>query len=152
MHITVSQKNYVKGLFVALVAGWFLLVLNPATAQTANDIGLTQAERDYLRVKNVVRVCVDPDRLPFDGVDEDRQHTGLSKDYFDLFARMLAVEMVVPEVKDWNDLISKAKSRKCDVVAQINASEERRSFLDFTTPYFYLPLAVVTRYDRIFFC
>ena len=150
MHITVSQKNYVKGLFVALVAGWFLLVLNPATAQTANDIGLTQAERDYLRVKNVVRVCVDPDRLPFDGVDEDRQHTGLSKDYFDLFARMLAVEMVVPEVKDWNDLISKAKSRKCDVVAQINASEERRSFLDFTTPYFYLPLAVVTRYDRIF--
>ena len=36
------------------------------------------------------------------------------------------------------------------MVSQINASEARQSFLDFTTPYFYLPLAVVTRYDRIF--
>jgi polar amino acid transport system substrate-binding protein len=140
----------VKGFFITLIASWFLLTLNPATAQSTNDIGLTQAERDYLKVKKVLRVCVDPDRLPFDGVDEDRQHVGLSKDYFDIFSNMLDVQMVMPEVQDWNDLISKAKSRECDVVSQINASETRQSFLDFTTPYFYLPLAVVTRYDRIF--
>ena len=133
-----------------MILGWFLLFMGPSAAQTTNDIGLTQAERDYLKTKKVLRVCVDPDRLPFDGVDENRQHTGLSKDYFDIFSRMLGVRMVVPEVADWNDLIRKAKSRECDVVAQINASEKRKSFLDFTTPYFYLPLAVVTRYDRIF--
>ncbi|WP_417518360.1 diguanylate cyclase [Marinobacter sp.] len=150
MHIKASQKNYVRRLFLSLAAAWFLLVLNSAVAQTTNDIGLTQAERDYLTAKKALSVCVDPDRLPFDGVDEDGQHAGLSKDYFDIFSRMLGVKMVVPEVQDWNDLINKAKSRECDVVAQINASEERRSFLDFTTPYFYLPLAVVTRYDRIF--
>jgi len=148
--IKFSQKYYVKSFFITLIAGWFLLILNPATAQTTNDIGLTQAERDYLRAKKVLRVCVDPDRLPFDGVDEDRLHVGLSKDYFDIFSHMLGVQMVVPEVQNWNDLIIKAKSRECDVVSQINASEERQSFLDFTTPYFYLPLAVVTRYDRIF--
>ena len=150
MYIKVRQKNYVKGLLITLIAGWLLLAPNPAAAQSVNDIGLTQAERDYLRAKEVLRVCVDPDRLPFDGVDKNGQHTGLSKDYFDIFSHMLGAEMVVPEVQNWNDLISKAKSRECDVVAQINASEERQSFLDFTTPYFYLPLAVVTRYDRIF--
>ena len=133
-----------------MILGCFLLFMGPSAAQTTNDIGLTQAERDFLKAKKVLRVCVDPDRLPFDGVDENRQHTGLSKDYFDIFSRMLGVRMVVPEVADWNDLIRKAKSRECDVVAQINASEKRKSFLDFTTPYFYLPLAVVTRYDRIF--
>jgi polar amino acid transport system substrate-binding protein len=150
LYIKASQNNYVKRLFVTLITGWLLLALNPAAAQTTNDIGLTQAERDYLKTKKVVRVCVDPDRLPFDGVNEDGQHVGLSKDYFDIFSRLLGVEMVVPEVQDWDDLISKAKSRECDVVSQINASEKRQSFLDFTTPYFYLPLAVVTRYDRIF--
>jgi polar amino acid transport system substrate-binding protein len=150
LYINISQNNYVKGFFITLIAGWFLLGLNPAAAQSPNDIGLTQAERDYLKAKKVLRVCVDPDRLPFDGVDKNGQHTGLSKDYFDIFSHMLGVEIVVPEVQDWNDLTSKAKSRECDVVAQINASEERQSFLDFTTPYFYLPLAVVTRYDRIF--
>lgn len=150
MYLKVSQKSFVKGLIITLIAGWFLLALNLAAAQSANNIELTQAERDYLRAKKVLRVCVDPERLPFDGVDGGGQHVGLSKDYFDIFSRMLGVEMVVPAVKNWNDLINKAKSRVCDVVAQINASEERQSYLDFTTPYFYLPLAVVTRYDRIF--
>ncbi|WP_290702819.1 GGDEF domain-containing protein [Amphritea sp.] len=150
MYINIRPRKAAKGLFITLFAGVFLLAMNATAAQTTDDIGLTQAERDYLKTKKVLRVCVDPDRLPFDGVDGDRQHAGLSKDYFDIFSRMLAVEMVVPEVQDWNDLISKAKSRECDVVSQINASEKRKSFLDFTTPYFYLPLAVVTRYDRIF--
>ncbi|MCK0164850.1 diguanylate cyclase [Marinobacter sp. S6332] len=145
-----SLKSNVRGLCLALASAWFLIALNSASAQTETDIGLTQPERDYLSEKKVLRVCVDPDRLPFDGVNEKGLHTGLSKDYFDIFSRMLGVEMIVPKVQDWNDLISKAKSRECDVVAQINASEERQTFLDFTTPYFFLPLAVVTRYDRIF--
>lgn len=138
-------------MLIFLIISWFLLVLNSAFAQSTNDIGLTQAERDYLKTKKALNVCVDPNRLPFDGVDKNGQHSGISKDYFDIFSRMLGVEMLVPEVQDWNDLISKAKRRECDVVSQINASQERQSFLNFTSPYFYLPLAVVTRYDRIFF-
>ncbi|EAZ97888.1 hypothetical protein MELB17_13487 [Marinobacter sp. ELB17] len=54
LYIKSSQKYYVKRFFITLIAGWFLLTLNPATAQSTNDIGLTQAERDYLKVKNVV--------------------------------------------------------------------------------------------------
>lgn len=150
LYIKTRKKSWLEGLFITLVVGWFVFFMAPSVAQSTNDIGLTQAERDYLAAKEELRVCVDPDRLPFDGVDEDGRHAGLSKDYFDIFARMLGVEMVVPEVQDWNDLIRKAENRECDVVAQINASEKRKSFLDFTTPYFYLPLAVVTRYDRIF--
>lgn len=150
MYIKTNKISWIAVLFITLISGWFFLFSAPSAAQTTNEIGLTQAERDYLGAKEVLRVCVDPDRLPFDGVGEDGQHTGLSKDYFDIFSRMLGVDMVVPEVQDWNDLISKAQSRECDVVAQINASDKRKSFLDFTTPYFYLPLAVVTRYDRIF--
>ncbi|MBN0989909.1 transporter substrate-binding domain-containing protein [Amphritea pacifica] len=150
MYINVSQKKYAQGLLFHLFAGWLLLAMSSAFAQSAEDIGLTPAERAYLKSKKILRVCVDPDRLPFDGVDANGQHDGLSKDYFEIFSDMLGVGMVLPDVQDWNDLISKAKARECDVVSQINASAERRSYLDFTTPYFYLPLAVVTRYDRIF--
>ena len=133
-----------------LVVLFLLLYLYPCTAYSTIDIGLTLAERDYLSEKKFIRVCVDSDRLPFDGMDDDGQHTGLSKDYFDIFSRMLGLEIRVPQVSDWSDLISKAKSRDCDVVSQINANKKRRDYLDFTTAYFYLPLAVVTRYDRIF--
>ncbi|WP_147290585.1 transporter substrate-binding domain-containing diguanylate cyclase [Marinomonas piezotolerans] len=142
--------RWVKDIIIALTMAGALLFTALSGAQTTSEIGLSQAEKDYLAAKRSLRVCVDPDRLPFDGVDERGQHAGLSKDYFDIFTRMLGVEMVVPKVEDWDDLMHKAKSRECDVVSQINASEERKSFLDFTSPYFYLPLAVVTRYDRIF--
>jgi diguanylate cyclase (GGDEF)-like protein len=148
--MSLSHKLPSRSLFVILALCWFTLITTPAFSQSPTDIGLTQAERDYLSDKKVLRVCVDPDRLPFDGVDELGKHDGLSKDYFDIFSRMLNVEMVLPEVHDWDDLLLKARNRDCDVVSQINASEARKAFLDFTTPYFYLPLAVVTRYDRIF--
>lgn len=150
MHTTRKNKSWSQGLLTALILGQIFLLMTFSVARAGNAVGLTQAELQYLEAKKTLRVCVDPNRLPFDGADEAGNHTGLSKDYFDIFSRMLGVEMVVPEVQDWNDLIRKAKSRQCDVVSQINASEARRSFLDFTTPYFYLPLAVVTRYDRIF--
>ncbi len=138
LHLTVCALLF-------LIAG-----LRSAPAQSPTDIGLSIHERAYLDHKKILRVCVDPSRLPFDGVDEAGNHDGLSKDVFDILARMLNVTMVVPQVEDWDDLMKKAKSRACDVVSQINANDERREFLDFTTPYFYLPLAVVTRYDRIF--
>ncbi len=150
--LPLAQCQKVKNLRL-IILGLTLLVplaVTPAFSQSANDIGLTAEEQEYLAQKKVLRVCVDPDRLPFDGVDENGHHDGLSKDVFQIFARMLSVKMVVPKVEDWNDLMAKAKNRDCDVVSQINASEERKKFLDFTTPYFYLPLAVVTRYDRIF--
>ena len=146
------QCQKFKNLRLVSIALTLLLhiTITPAFSQSVNDIGLTSEEQEYLAQKKVLRVCVDPDRLPFDGVDENGNHDGLSKDVFQIFARMLNVKMVVPKVEDWNDLMVKAKNRDCDVVSQINASEERKKFLDFTTPYFYLPLAVVTRYDRIF--
>lgn len=148
--IKANQVYNHKTSFVNLIAVFLLFSFNYAAADPDNILRLTQAEQAYLEAKQTIRVCVDSDRLPFDGKDQNGQHTGLSKDYFDIFSRHLGLKITVPTVQDWDDLITKAKNRQCDVIAQINGSEERRSFLDFTTPYFYLPLAVVTRYDRIF--
>lgn len=111
---------------------------------------LSEAERHYLGTKGNIRLCVDPNRMPFDGLNKQGEHDGLSGDYFKEFARLLGMPMVVYPVNNWDELLRAAKNRDCDVVTQINASKEREDFLDFTTPYFKLPLAVVTRYDRIF--
>ncbi len=133
-----------------LYAGLFVLSAGDASSQGDERLYLSAEEKAYLSQKKHLNVCVDPDRMPFDGLDKTGRHDGLSKDYFEIFARLLKVEMVVPKLEDWDDLMGKAKSRECDVVAQIVASEERKAFLDFTTPYFFLPLAVVTRFDHIF--
>lgn len=127
-----------------------LLMSVQAFAQATAPLDLSAAERRYLDEKGTLRLCVDPDRMPFDGLDEEGRHDGLSGEYFDNFARLLEVPMVVHPVENWEDLMQAARARDCDIITQINASAERRAFLDFTSPYFILPLAVVTRYDRIF--
>lgn len=121
-----------------------------ALAQSSGAIDLTDAERLYLKAKGQIKVCVDPHRMPFDGLNEAGLHDGLSGDYFKMFARLLSVPMVLHPVKNWAELMTAAKNRNCDVVSQINASADRKAFLDFSTPYLNLPLAVVTRSDRIF--
>ena len=134
----------------ALVA--FCAVLAPALvlAQSVGQINLTEAERLYLKAKGQIKVCVDPERMPFDGVNEQGHHDGLSGDYFKMFARQLGVPMVLHPVNSWAELMVAAKNRDCDVVSQINPSEKRKAFLDFSSSYLTLPLAVVTRRDRIF--
>jgi len=124
--------------------------VQPVFAQSSNQIDLTPSQQHYLKTKGQLNVCVDPKRLPFDGVNEKGEHSGLSGDYFKIIANMLNIRMVLFPVKNWDDLMKAARNRDCDVVSQINASEDRKAFLDFTEPYFNLPLAVVTRYDRIF--
>ena len=119
-------------------------------AQTSGRVDLTAAERAYVKAKGHIKVCVDPSRMPFDGLNEHGAHDGLSGDYFKVFAGLLHVPMVLHPVQNWAELMAAAKNRDCDVVSQINASEDRKAFLDFSTPYLNLPLAVVTRSDRIF--
>jgi polar amino acid transport system substrate-binding protein len=122
----------------------------PAYAQSIAQIDLADIERQYLQTKGQIRVCVDPDQMPFDGLNEEGEHDRLSGEYFKIIARMLHTQMVVHPVKNWDDLVHAARNHDCDVVSQISKSEERSAFLDFSSPYFILPLAVVTRYDCIF--
>jgi len=144
------------GGFFALFFCAFVQAQTPPSPSASNptpmlaQIQLNEDERRYLGAKGPIRICVDPDRMPFDGINKQGAHSGLSGDYFQEFARLLDTQMVMHPVKNWDELMHAAKNRDCDVVTQINASQARKKFLDFTTPYFSLPLAVVTRYDRIF--
>ena len=147
-------KRYRIALGVTLLGGLMSFLsgtfAQPTYAQSPSQIDMTEPERRYLEIKGQIKVCVDPGRMPFDGTNDKDEHDGLSGDYFKAIARMLDVPMVLHPVKNWDDLMDAARNRNCDVVAQINESEERKAFLDFSAPYFNLPLAVVTRYDRIF--
>ncbi|MBT4220415.1 MAG: diguanylate cyclase [Rhodospirillaceae bacterium] len=150
--IMLKRQRIAPGLALLCTSMSLLVVMlaQPAYAQSITQIDLTDSERRYLEAKGQINVCVDPDRMPFDGVNDQGEHDGLSGDYFKVVARMLDMEMVVHPAKNWDDLMNAARNRDCDVVSQINESEERKTFLDFSVPYFNLPLAVVTRYDRIF--
>ena len=49
----------------------------------SNDIKLTKIEKDYLKNKKVINLCVDPDWMPYEMI-ENGKHVGMTADYIKL--------------------------------------------------------------------
>lgn len=51
--------------------------------QGSNKFYLTPIEQEYLKKKKVINMCVDPDWMPFEKI-ENGQHIGMAADYFNI--------------------------------------------------------------------
>jgi polar amino acid transport system substrate-binding protein len=61
-------------------------------------IELNKDERAYLDTK-VIKYCINPDGLPFEGLNEKGEHTGMSSDYYNLFEEMLSAKFELVKTK-----------------------------------------------------
>ncbi|MDX1295787.1 MAG: transporter substrate-binding domain-containing protein, partial [Sulfurimonadaceae bacterium] len=126
-----------------ILAKWLPLISYSELASA--DIGLTPAEVSWLRAHPVIRIGVDPDYPPFEFIDDTGHYKGMSADYLDLMANRLSIQFeVVPELT-WTEVIEGVKNKHLDIVPVMTPTDERREFVDFTTPYFFFPQVVVTR-------
>ncbi|WP_460020008.1 ATP-binding protein [Magnetospira thiophila] len=122
-----------------LFGGWG----GPASAQPT----LPEDLRDYLDSRGPVTMCVDPDWMPYERIDETGRHVGMAADYIALFERRIGVPIKLVPSASWSESLVLAKSRACDIMSSLNDTPERRAFLNFTTPYIESPLVLVTLDD-----
>ncbi|MDY0121582.1 MAG: transporter substrate-binding domain-containing protein [Sulfurimonas sp.] len=115
----------------------------------ANGISLLPKELDYLLQKKEIKYCIDPNWLPFEGL-QDGKHIGLSADYFKLFEKNLGITMRLVPTKNWSESLRFIKEKKCDVLPLAMKTPQRDQYLDFTTPYISAPLVIVTKGDVTF--
>jgi len=111
------------------------------------QLNLTQAEREYLKNKKQINLCIDPNWMPFEKIDKNGKHIGITADYFDIFRDTLNIDIKLIPSKTWNESIELAKSRKCDVMSLVMETQERKKYLSFTTPYLDIPLVITTKLD-----
>jgi polar amino acid transport system substrate-binding protein len=107
-------------------------------------IELNKDEIAYLDT-NVIKYCINPDGLPFEGLNEKGEHTGMSSDYYNLFEKMLSAKFELVKTKNWNESITYIKEHKCDMLALSMETNERKKYLNFTSSYLEVPLVVATR-------
>ena len=115
----------------------------------ANGISLLPKELDYLLQKKEIKFCIDPNWLPFEGL-QDGKHIGLGADYFELFEKSLGITMRLVPTKNWSESLEYIKAKKCDVLPLAMKTPQRDQYLDFTTPYITAPLVIVTKGDVTF--
>lgn len=109
---------------------------------------LTQAERDWLKSNPIIKYGAEEDWAPYDFVNLQGQHDGLSRDYLNLIGTELGIEFV-PVVDKWSGLIEKIKQKDIDLLPVLNYSKERDTYLKYSEPYQAMMRYVFVREDVI---
>ena len=109
----------------------------------------TAEEKAYLEAKGAVTMCVDPNWMPYEKIEEG-EHVGMSRDYIDLFSEYLGIPITLVPTQTWTESIAYAKARKCDIFSLAMETPERKKYMNFTKPYLSIPLVITTRLDELF--
>ena len=111
------------------------------------DIVLTQEEKNYLENKKTITMCVDPDWIPFETINENGKHEGIAADIINLISKRLNIQITLIPTKTWERSLEYSKSKKCDILSFLNESPLRKEWLIFTEPIFEDPNVLVGRSD-----
>lgn len=110
----------------------------------------TKQQKEYLKNKDAIKICIDPNWLPFEKIDENGKHIGISADYFQNFEKHLGTKFHLVKTKNWTQTLEFAKLRKCDLITLGNETPSRKEYLAFTEPYLKIPFVMVTKNEVSF--
>lgn len=114
-----------------------------------NSAVFTDQQKLYLQNKKLITMCVDPDWMPFESI-QDGKHLGIVADIFSSFRAQLPVPIQLVPTKSWDESMAKARRRECDILSLASSTPERAQFMNFTTPYIDLPVVMATTMDKFF--
>jgi ABC-type amino acid transport substrate-binding protein len=116
-------------------------------AQSSTDLDLSEAEREHLAAMERVTMCVDPDWMPYEMINEQGKHMGIAADFMAEFQKRIPVPIELVLTESWKASLEAAKSHQCDILSLLNESPQRREFLNFTEPYLTDSVVIVVRND-----
>jgi polar amino acid transport system substrate-binding protein len=114
------------------------------------EVNLSKSEKEYLKQKKNIKVCIDPSWMPFEQFDTNGKYKGMTAEYYKLFENFLGTHFEVVTSKSWAESLELAQKRECDILSLAMETPERKKYLNFTTPYISVPLVVATKSTHSF--
>ncbi|WP_299887652.1 transporter substrate-binding domain-containing protein [uncultured Lacinutrix sp.] len=97
---------------------------------------LSEKEKLYLSNNPDIIVGIYIYYPPFEFINENGQVNGILIEYFNKLESNIDHTFKKRYYNDWQQLVKDAKANKIDVILEIQNTEERRKYLDFTEPVF----------------
>ena len=113
-------------------------------------ISLTPEEQTYLKQKGRIRMCVDPDWMPYERINENGGHEGIAADFINLVKNRIGIKIELISTGSWNESLKFAREKKCDILSFLNETPQRKTYLNFSTPLYEEQEAIVTKNDVTF--
>jgi signal transduction histidine kinase/ABC-type nitrate/sulfonate/bicarbonate transport system substrate-binding protein len=111
------------------------------TKHLNNSFSLNHEENNYLENKKEINICIDPDWMPFEKI-ENNKHIGISADYMKLIENKIGIPITLIETKNWSQSLKYTKEKKCDILPLTMRTPQRETYLNFTSTYIKLPLVI----------
>ena len=112
-------------------------------------VEFSHEEERFLEKKGPIKLCTDPDWLPFEGL-KDGKYIGLIADYFDLIREKTDLNIKVYPTKSWDQSLRALKARKCDIIGSASPTPTRLKYMNFTKAYLSPPIVLATKMDKSF--
>lgn len=128
---------------------WLFVTAIPL-AGAESRLELTKQEQLWLQQVEVIRLCTDPDWMPYEGIDEQNRHSGIMSDFHQLWSDMLDKPVEVQLTDSWQQSLQFMEQGKCDVLSSAQDVASRRHYLSVTDPFIFYPFAVATQPDNHF--
>ena len=113
----------------------------------ARPLVLTAEEKQWLKAHPQIKLGIDTDLMPFEGIGPGEVFEGITSSYMDILSRKLGVTMTPVKGPSFADTLDAARAGKVDVLPCVSMTPERREFLAFTRPFLDFPILAVTRRD-----
>jgi signal transduction histidine kinase/ABC-type nitrate/sulfonate/bicarbonate transport system substrate-binding protein len=140
VNIGLSDKDYNLNGFL----------FNTSISKIDAKIKLTKEEKKYLNTIDSIKMCVDPNLMPFEAL-KDGEYIGISADYMKLIGSKIDKKIIpIIETSSWHESLELAKQKKCDIFPFLVETPQRKKFFNFTKPHYTFTYVVATLNDKRF--
>ena len=113
------------------------------------SLPLDDSERAWVAAHPVLRVGVERAGWPpFDVIDEQGLHRGLSGDYLSLLAKRLGLRLQLVLLDDWEAALKALREGQVDLLPSVAQTPERQAYMAFTRSYLVSSSLIFTRGDQ----
>lgn len=94
----------------------------------------TQEELEWIAENRVVTYGAEKDWQPFNFMNKEGKHKGISKDFLDKISELSGITFK-PVLKDWSDVVRDAREGKIDLLPALLNTKARQKYFTYSEPY-----------------
>lgn len=152
--LNINYHSFQARIKVAILLSAFLNTFSVFFAFAADPpqptIDLSPYEKAYIEKVGSIKMCVDPDWIPFEHINKEGRHEGISADLVQLVAQRTGLKIELYMVKSWDESLAASKNGLCQIVSFLNQTPARDAWLIFTDPVFFDPNVIITREEHAY--
>lgn len=127
---------------------WFGNTSTPEELVT--NIVLSDDERNYLKQKGALRMCVLQDWLPYEHINSNNELEGIAGDMVTIMQQRVGERFELVPATTESDALAAMRERRCDVLPMTTDVSSRVDAMVFTLPSFSEPLVIATNARELF--